>query len=157
MFLTPQESQEEKPPCITIPEPPRLLRLKAVNRLSIYGFWFLLGVAIANLSRLLPGGWIIYCLSLLARCGFMMFCDRDDATERIFRGKLPPERCLANVATRSRAGFALFLSCAAFWDWIVAVVNLPIHIFVWILPVWQILLLGIVGLMLLGITIGLLA
>ena len=144
MFLAPQESQEEKPPCITIPEPPRLLRLKAVNRLSIYGFWFLLGVAIANLSRLIPAGWIIYWVAMIVISGYLTLVPPNDGDT-------------SQVATRRITGFALFLSCFAFWDWVLAIVNLPIHIFLWILPVWQCVGVAVVALILLGVVIGLLA
>ncbi len=136
--------QPEEDSLLGISEPPQIRRLKAVNRLSIYGFWFLLGVAIANLSRLIPTGWIIYWVAMLGVGGFMIFAATSDGD-------------VEEIATRRIAGFAFFLSCTAFWDCVVALANLPVHILSWILPVWQCLLLGIFGLIACVIFIGLVA
>ncbi len=62
----------------------------------------------------------------------------------------PTDSTESTIAIRRIAGFALLLSCTAFWDWVVAVVSLPVHIFLWILPVWQCAILAVVALMLLA-------
>ncbi|MBW4591078.1 hypothetical protein G7B40_001490 [Aetokthonos hydrillicola Thurmond2011] len=116
--------------------------LRFVNRLSIYGFWFLTAVAIANLSRLLPGAGILYLLLLLAVPGYLL---------------LVPSQNEQGTATRRLTGLALALSFLSYWDWLVTIVTLPIHIFSWILPAWQIALLVIVCSILLLVIVGLLS
>ena len=144
MFLSQKEqpSSEQSQIVILESEPNTLLRLKNVNRLSIAGFWFLLGVAIANISRIISSGWILYLVFQLGVIGCLVFVQPDNVDE-------------SAIATRRIKGLALFLSCAAFWDWYCALMNLPVRILSWIIPVWQCALLGVVVCLLIGIFISL--
>lgn len=147
MFLPQQPQQPEPKPeqkIVQFSPSSQLLRLKNVNRLSIYGFWFMLGVTAANLSRAIAHGWILYWLLLFAVAGWLVFMPSQEQEEE-------------SVARRRISGFALALSSVAFWDLIATISFLPIHILQWILPLWQWVALGIVALILLVVFLGIIS
>lgn len=112
-----------EPQIIDFVASPKLKRLRGVTLLSLYGFWFLTGVAIANLSRFIPHGWVLYWVLIAAAAGYLLLVKSVEEE---------------STATRRLAGVALALSCIAFWDTLLTVFTLPIHVFNWILPVWMV-------------------
>jgi hypothetical protein len=147
-----QQPQEQEQAVVEFVPSPHLLRLQGATRLSIYGFWFLVGVSGANLSRAIAYGWILYWLLLLGAAGWLMFVPPEVVAERSRSEKDP-----GVVATRRMSGFALILSVFAFWDVLITIPFLPIHLGYWILPLWQILALGVVSLILVAIVLALLS
>jgi hypothetical protein len=125
----PQQEEEDSDKTFFFKESSTLKRSRGIARISVYGFWFLCGVAIANLSRFIPHGWILYWVAVAAITGYLLFAPSEESEEAL--------------AVRRLTGMALALSCIAFWDALLTILTLPFHIFMWIMPVGLVGLLGI--------------
>lgn len=108
----------------------RLQMMRIVHFGSAYGFWFALGVSAAHFSRLLVGGWIIYFVLKFSIAGWLLLIPPEEPTQE-------------TLMLRRLSGLAMGLSVIAFWDTIFMLLNNPITMGYWILPAWQV---GILGL-----------
>ncbi len=108
----------------------RLHTMKLVHFGSAYGVWFALGVSAAHFSRLLAGGWIIYVALKLSIAGWLMLIPPEDATQE-------------TLMLRRLSGLAMALSITAFWDVLATLLSNPVGLGYWILPAWQVGVLGV--------------
>lgn len=108
----------------------RLQMFKLVHFGSAYGFWFALGVSAAHFSRLMVGGWIIYVALKLSIAGWLLLIPPEDASQE-------------TLMLRRLSGLAMGLSVVAFWDVLFTMLSNPITLGYWILPTWQIGVMGV--------------
>jgi len=112
----------------------RLRTIAILSSVNVYGFFFALGVAAANISRLFPYGGAIYAVMMISVIGLSILKAEVDAQKLII--------------------LAVSISAIAFWDALVQFLFQPIFLGFWIIPLWQCLIYGIGSLMML---IGLLS
>ncbi|MCL6750108.1 hypothetical protein KBT16_03595 [Nostoc sp. CCCryo 231-06] len=111
----------------------RLRTIAILSSVNVYGFFFALGVAAANISRLFPYGGAIYAVIMISVIGLSILKAEVDAQKLII--------------------LAVSISAIAFWDALVQFLFQPIFLGFWIIPLWQCLIYGIGSLMMLiGIT-----
>jgi len=111
----------------------RLRTIAILSSVNVYGFFFALGVAAANISRLFPYGGAIYAVMMISVIGLSILKAEVDAQKLII--------------------LAVSISAIAFWDALVQFLFQPIFLGFWIIPLWQCLIYGIGSLMMLiGIT-----
>lgn len=117
-------SNQQKPiPNIEV-KPSRKSRfILSLYKLGLYGFWFGVGVAAANITRLFPNGWIVYLALSGSAAGYLMLVKPTDATEEM-------------LSLRRISGLALVVSIAALWDGLIVTANLPLTIGLWVFPTW---------------------
>jgi hypothetical protein len=117
-------SQSQKPVPAIVVKPSRKSRfILSLYKLGLYGFWFGIGVAAANITRLFPNGWIVYLALMGSAAGYLMLVRPTDATEEI-------------LSLRRISGLALVVSIVALWDGLIVTANLPITIGFWVFPAW---------------------
>ncbi len=104
----------------------------SLYRLGLYGFWFGIGVAAANITRLFPNGWIVYLALMGSAAGYLMLVKPTDATDSEAGGQRPTEM----LSLRRISGLALVVSVVALWDGLIVTANLPITIGFWVFPAW---------------------
>lgn len=112
----------------------RLRSIQILSSVNVYGLFFALGVAAANISRLFPYGGAIYAVAMVSMIGLSILKAEVDAQKLII--------------------LAVSISAIAFWDALVQFLFQPIFLGFWIIPLWQCLVYGIGSLMIL---IGLLS
>jgi hypothetical protein len=95
----------------------------SLYKLGLYGFWFGIGVAAANITRLFPNGWIVYLALSGSAAGYLMLVKPTDATEEM-------------LSVRRISGLALVISVVALWDGLLVTANLPITIGLGVFPAW---------------------
>ncbi|MEH1789678.1 MAG: hypothetical protein V7L23_30010 [Nostoc sp.] len=110
--------------------PSRKLRfIRVLSSVNVYGLFFGGGVAIANVSRLFPYGGMAYAGLMISIIGLSLLKAEVDIQKLII--------------------IAISVSGIAFWDAIAQFFFQPIFLGFWIIPLWQCLLFGISGLMIL--------
>ncbi|WP_273769932.1 hypothetical protein [Nostoc sp. UHCC 0926] len=115
--------------------PSRRLRLiQILSSVNVYGLFFGIGLAVANISRLFPYGGAIYAGGMISIIGLSLLKAEVDAQKLII--------------------LAVSISAIAFWDALIQFLFQPIFLGFWIIPLWQCLIYGIGSLMML---IGLLS
>jgi hypothetical protein len=97
--------------------------------MNVYGLFFGGGIAIANISRLFPYGGAIYAGLMISIIGLSLLKAEVDAQKLII--------------------LAVSISGIAFWDAVVQFFFQPIFLGFWIVPLWQCLIFGASGLMIL--------
>ena len=122
--------------------PSRRLRLiQILSSVNVYGLFFGIGLAIANISRLFPYGGAIYAGGMISIIGLSLL-KAEASTERS-----------RSVDAQKLIILAVSISAIAFWDALVQFLFQPIFLGFWIIPLWQCLVYGIGSLMMLiGIT-----
>jgi hypothetical protein len=116
-------NQQKSVPTIEV-KPSRKSRfILSLYKLGLYGFWFGIGVAAANITRLFPNGWIVYLALSGSAAGYLMLVKPTDATEEM-------------LSLRRISGLALVVSVVALWDGLIVTANLPITIGLWVFPAW---------------------
>ena len=117
-------SQSQKPVPAIVVKPSRKSRfILSLYKLGLYGFWFGIGVAAANITRLFPNGWIVYLALMGSAAGTIMLVKPADVTEEM-------------LSLRRISGLALVISVVALWDGLIVIANLPITIGLWLFPAW---------------------
>jgi hypothetical protein len=117
-------NQSQKPVSVIEVKPSRKSRfILSLYKLGLYGFWFGIGVAAANITRLFPNGWIVYLALMGSAAGYLMLVKPTDATEEM-------------LSLRRISGLALVVSVVALWDGLIVTANLPITIGFWVYPAW---------------------
>src|SRR3569832_2343215 len=53
----------------------------SLYKLGLHGFWFGIGVAAANITRLFPNGWIVYLALMSSEAGYLMLVKPADAID----------------------------------------------------------------------------
>ncbi|MBC6434895.1 hypothetical protein FM036_33025 [Nostoc sp. HG1] len=121
----------------------RLRTIAILSSVNVYGFFFALGVAAANISRLFPYGGAIYAVIMISVIGLSILkADSEAVASR-----------RASVDAQKLIILAVSISAIAFWDALVQFLFQPIFLGFWIIPLWQCLIYGIGSLMMLiGIT-----
>lgn len=123
-------NQSQKPVPVIEIKPSRKSRfILSLYKLGLYGFWFAMGVAAANITRLFPSGWIVYLALMGSAAGYLMLVKPADATEEM-------------LSLRRISGLALVVSVVALWDGLIVTANLPITIAFWVFPAWLVCLSG---------------
>ncbi|WP_375494113.1 hypothetical protein [uncultured Nostoc sp.] len=112
----------------------RLRSIQILSSINVYGLFFGIGLAIANISRLFPYGGAIYAVGMISIIGLSLLKAEVDAQKLII--------------------LAVSISAIAFWDALIQFLFQPIFLGFWIIPLWQCLVYGIGSLMML---IGLLS
>jgi hypothetical protein len=112
----------------------RLRSIQILSSVNVYGLFFGIGLAIANISRLFPYGGAIYAGGMISIIGLSLLKAEVDAQKLII--------------------LAVSISAIAFWDALVQFLFQPIFLGFWIIPLWQCLIYGIGSFMIL---IGLLS
>lgn len=104
----------------------RLRLIQGLASINVYGIFFALGLAAANISRLFPNGIMIYIAVVCSVIGYTLFKTEIDAARVIILG--------------------IVISAVAFWDALISFFTQPIFLFFWIIPLWQCLIFGVLGL-----------
>jgi hypothetical protein len=130
------EQEEDKLP--TVVQPSRRLRLiQGLASVNVYGVFFSSGLVAANISRLFPYGVMIYAAVVCSIVGYTLL-KTEASTER---GR--------SVDTARVIILGMVVSAIAFWDALVDFLSQPIFLGFWIIPLWQCLIFGVCGLMML--------
>jgi hypothetical protein len=131
-LLQGSSNQQKSVPVIEV-KPSRKSRfILSLYRLGLYGFWFGVGVAAANITRLFPNGWIVYLALSGSAGGYLMLVKPADAKDSKAGGQRPMEM----LSLRRISGLALVVSVVALWDGLIVTANLPVTIGFWVFPAW---------------------
>lgn len=114
---------EKSVPAIEVKPSKKSRFILSLYKLGLYGFWFGIGVAAANITRLFPNGWIVYLALSGSAAGYLMLVKPTDATEEM-------------LSVRRISGLALVISVVALWDGLLVTANLPITIGLGVFPAW---------------------
>lgn len=104
----------------------RLQLIQGLASINVYGVFFAIGLAAANISRLFPNGIMIYIAIVCSVIGYTLIKTEVDGGRVIILG--------------------IAISAAAFWDALIEFFTQPIFLFFWIIPLWQCLIFGVLGL-----------
>ncbi|HYX16790.1 MAG TPA: hypothetical protein VE944_21060 [Nostoc sp.] len=117
----------------------RLRSIQILSSINVYGLFFGIGLAIANISRLFPYGGAIYAVGVISAIGLSLLkADSEAVASR-----------RASVDAQKLIILAISISAIAFWDALVQFLFQPIFLGFWIIPLWQCLVYGIGSLMML--------
>jgi hypothetical protein len=120
---------EEASKPLALPPSRRLKQIQVVESINVYGLFFGIGVAAANVSRLIPYGVAIYITLVISVIAITLLKAKVDIGRVILLG--------------------IGLSAIAFWDALIDWLMMPMFLKFWIIPLWQCLLYGLAGLMVL--------
>ncbi len=123
---------EKSVPAIEVKPSKKSRFILSLYKLGLYGFWFGIGVAAANITRLFPNGWIVYLALSGSAAGYLMLVKPTDATDSEAGGQRPTEM----LSVRRISGLALVISVVALWDGLLVTANLPITIGLGVFPAW---------------------
>lgn len=122
----------------------RLRSIQILSSINVYGLFFGIGLAIANISRLFPYGGAIYAGGMISIIGLSVLkADSEAVASR-----------RASVDAQKLIILAVSISAIAFWDALVQFLFQSVFLGFWIIPLWQCLIYGIGSFMML---IGLLS
>jgi hypothetical protein len=130
------EPEESSKPTV-LPPSRRLRLIQGLASINVYGIFFSIGLAAANISRLFPFGGMIYVAVVCSIIGYTLL-KTEASTERS-----------RSVDAARVIILGIAISAIAFWDALVNFLTQPIFLGFWIIPLWQCLIFGVCMLMIL--------